>query len=284
MRYARFQQKGRPDVQYGWIEGDCVGLLEGTPFQPHRRQPPTLPLADVRLRAPVLPGKIICVGRNYLDHVQEHEAEVPAVPLLFMKPPSAVIGPDDFIVLPGASHQVEYEAELAVVIGAAMHHVAVEQAGRYILGYTAANDVTARDLQRLDGQWTRAKSFDTFCPLGPWIDTEMDPSDAPILCRVNGVMRQMAATKEMIFSVPRILAFISGIMTLDAGDVVLTGTPAGVGPLLPGDRVQVEIGGIGVLENVATDGSQDSNFDSGKGSPWKTQSEEEHGIKSGRLD
>jgi 2-keto-4-pentenoate hydratase/2-oxohepta-3-ene-1,7-dioic acid hydratase in catechol pathway len=259
MRYIRFRRKNNPDIHYGWVSGDAVGLLEGAPWQPHRRQPATVPLDQIRLCAPVQPGKVVCVGRNYLDHIQEHESEIPEVPLLFMKPPSAVIGPEDAICLPRASRQVEYEAELAVVIGATMSNVAVEDVKRFIFGYMAANDVTARDLQRRDGQWTRAKGFNTFCPLGPWIETEIDPSDIPVLCRVNGVVRQMASTKDMIFSVSHILAFLSGIMTLDAGDVILTGTPAGVGPLAAGDRVQVEIGGIGVLENVVVEDSVESH-------------------------
>jgi 2-keto-4-pentenoate hydratase/2-oxohepta-3-ene-1,7-dioic acid hydratase in catechol pathway len=150
---------------------------------------------------------------------------------------------------------VEYEAELAVVVRATMRHVAVEDVNRFVFGYTAANDVTARDLQRQDGQWTRAKGFDTFCPLGPWIETELDPSDLAVLCRVNGVVRQMASTKDMIFSVPHILAFLSGIMTLEPGDVVLTGTPAGVGGLAYGDTVQVEISSLGILENKVEDPS-----------------------------
>jgi 2-keto-4-pentenoate hydratase/2-oxohepta-3-ene-1,7-dioic acid hydratase in catechol pathway len=260
MRYIRFQKKGQVEINYGWIDGDRVGLLEGSPFQPNRRQPPAITLSEVNLLAPLLPGKIICVGRNYLEHVREHEVDVPEVPLLFMKPPSAVIGPGDTILLPSASQQVEFEAELAVVVGSSMCQIPVEQVGRYVLGYTAANDVTARDLQRKDGQWTRAKGFDTFCPLGPWIETELDPSDATVICRVNGVVRQMASTKEMIFSVPHILAFLSAIMTLEAGDVVLTGTPAGVGPLLPADRVQVDIGGIGILENAVLARDGESHF------------------------
>jgi 2-keto-4-pentenoate hydratase/2-oxohepta-3-ene-1,7-dioic acid hydratase in catechol pathway len=249
MRYVRFQRRGEAAVRFGWMEGDRIGSIEGPLFGAHRRTAVTWPATAVQLLAPLAPGKIVCVGRNYVEHAREHEAEVPEVPLLFMKPPSAVIGPRAAIVLPEQSQQVEHEAELAVVIGKQARAVVPDQAREVIFGYTAANDVTARDLQRKDGQWTRAKGFDTFCPLGPWIDTEADPGDLRITCRVNGQIRQLASTREMVFSVYQLVAFISGIMTLEVGDVLLTGTPAGVGGLLAGDTVQVEIEGIGVLEN-----------------------------------
>jgi 2-keto-4-pentenoate hydratase/2-oxohepta-3-ene-1,7-dioic acid hydratase in catechol pathway len=249
MRYVRFQRRGENAVRLGWIEDERIGSIEGPLFGAHRRIPVTWPSSTVKLLSPLVPGKIVCVGRNYIEHAREHEAEVPEVPLLFLKPPSAVIGPGDPIILPVQSEQVEHEAELAVVIGRKARQVAPNEARDYIFGYTAANDVTARDLQRKDGQWTRAKSFDTFCPLGPWIDTEVDPGDLRITCRVNDQIRQMASTREMVFSVFQLMAFISGIMTLDVGDVLLTGTPAGVGPLQGGDSVQVEIEGIGILEN-----------------------------------
>jgi 2-keto-4-pentenoate hydratase/2-oxohepta-3-ene-1,7-dioic acid hydratase in catechol pathway len=196
-----------------------------------------------------VPGKIVCVARNYIAHALEHGAEVPEVPLLFLKPPSAVIGPGQAIVLPPQSDRVEHEAELAVVIGRRARDVTPEQAGAHILGYTVANDVTARDLQQRDGQWTRAKGFDTFCPLGPWIETAADPSDLRIVCRVNGVIRQMASTQDMVFSVPQLVAYISGVMTLEPGDVILSGTPEGVGRLADGDVVEIEIQEIGLLRN-----------------------------------
>jgi 2-keto-4-pentenoate hydratase/2-oxohepta-3-ene-1,7-dioic acid hydratase in catechol pathway len=253
MRYVRFQRRGETAVRFGWMEDERIGSIEGPLFGAHRRTPVTWPKTAVQLLSPLVPGKIVCVGRNYADHAREHEAEVPEVPLLFLKPPSAVIGPRAPIVLPPQSQQVEHEAELAVVIGKRARAIVPEEAREYIFGYTAANDVTARDLQRKDGQWTRAKGFDTFCPLGPWIDTETDPADLRITCRVNGQIRQLASTREMVFSVYQLVAFISGIMTLEVGDVLLTGTPAGVGGLQAGDTVQVEIEGIGILENPVLD-------------------------------
>jgi 2-keto-4-pentenoate hydratase/2-oxohepta-3-ene-1,7-dioic acid hydratase in catechol pathway len=208
-----------------------------------------LDLESIRLLAPVTPGKIICVGRNYTAHAKEHDAEVPEIPLLFLKPATSLIGHRDHIVLPPQSTQVEHEAELAVIIGKRGRWIDAGEALDYVLGYTIANDVTARDLQRRDGQWTRSKGFDTFCPLGPWIETEYDPSDRVITCHVNGEMRQMASTRDMVFTVRQIIAFASSIMTLEPGDALLTGTPAGVGPLLPGDIVKVSIEGLGDLEN-----------------------------------
>jgi 2-keto-4-pentenoate hydratase/2-oxohepta-3-ene-1,7-dioic acid hydratase in catechol pathway len=249
MRYLRFRKPGEADILCGWSDGESIGLIEGPMFGAHRRLPASLALTAVELLPPVMPGKIVCVGRNYVDHAREHEVEVPDVPLLFLKPPSAVIGPLDTIQLPPQSRQVEYEAELAVVIGRSAHSVTPDEAAACVFGYTIANDVTARDLQQRDGQWTRAKGFDTFCPVGPWIETELDPDDARILCRVEGQIRQMASTRDMVFPVYQLIAFISGIMTLHSGDLILTGTPAGVGRLSAGDRVQVEIEGIGVLEN-----------------------------------
>jgi 2-keto-4-pentenoate hydratase/2-oxohepta-3-ene-1,7-dioic acid hydratase in catechol pathway len=253
MRYVRFQRKGEDAVRFGWMEGERIGSIEGPLFGAHRRIPVTWSKTAVQLLAPLIPGKIVCVGRNYADHAREHNVDVPEVPLLFLKPPSAVIGPHAPIVLPPQSQQVEHEGELAVVIGRKARAIAPEEARDYIFGYTAANDVTARDLQRADGQWARAKGFDTFCPLGPWIDTETEPGDLRISCRVNGQIRQLASTREMVFSVYQLVAFVTGIMTLEVGDVLLTGTPAGVGRLQAGDSVQVEIEGIGILENPVVD-------------------------------
>jgi 2-keto-4-pentenoate hydratase/2-oxohepta-3-ene-1,7-dioic acid hydratase in catechol pathway len=189
------------------------------------------------------------VGRNYAEHAREQNVEVPEIPLLFLKPPSAVIGPGESIILPPQSKQVEHEGELAVVIGRAGRWIQSEEALKYVLGYSVANDVTARDLQRRDGQWTRGKGFDTFCPLGPWIETELDPADVLVQTRVNGEMRQMASTREMMFPVEQLIAFISSVMTLQPGDVILTGTPAGIGPLQPGDVVEVSVEGVGSLSN-----------------------------------
>jgi len=249
MRIIRYTEQPDGEPQWGWVDEDKIGGLSASPFEPFRRNAARKPLDRVRLLAPVQPGKIICVGRNYAAHAAEHDAEVPTLPLIFLKPPSAVIGPDDTILLPPQSEQIEHEAELVLVIGRRGRWIPREQALSHILGYTIGNDVTARDLQRSDQQWTRGKGFDTFCPLGPWIETELDPADALITCSVSGQMRQMASTRDMIFSIPHLIAFISSVMTLEPGDAIMTGTPAGVGPLLDGDEVTAEIEGIGTLTN-----------------------------------
>ena len=251
MRFIRYQPpSGAPS--FGWVLEDRVGPLEGSPFAEFRRGEAVHTLDEVRLLAPIQPSKILCVGRNYVAHAKEHAAEVPEVPLLFLKPPSAVIGTGDPILLPPQSQQVEHEAELAVVISRRGRWISPEEAPNYILGYTIANDVTARDLQFRDGQWTRGKGFDTFCPLGPWIETDFDPADAVITCHVNGEMRQMASTRDMVFGVRQLIAFASSVMTLEPGDLLLTGTPAGVGPLQAGDLVEVTIEGLGTLRNSVT--------------------------------
>lgn len=198
------------------------------------------------------PGKVIAVGLNYRSHAAELKMELAPDPILFMKPPSSVIGPDEAIVLPAVSAQVDYEAELAVVIGKTARHISLEAAPGHVLGYTCANDVTARDLQRLDGQWTRSKGFDTFCPLGPWIETEPPASDELVELDLNGRVRQSAPVSDMIFSPLELVAFIAGIMTLDVNDVILTGTPPGIGQLAAGDEVTVRISGIGELHNTVT--------------------------------
>lgn len=207
-----------------------------------------LSLEDVTLLPPCQPSKIVCVGLNYVKHALELKMPLPDEPILFLKPPSAVLAPGGQIVYPSSSIQVDYEGELAVVIGKRCHNVSAGDAEKYILGYTCFNDVTARDLQRKDGQWTRAKSFDTFAPFGPWIG-KIDPSDADIKTRVNGKLVQDSNTSDLIFSVPRLVQFISAVMTLEPGDVIATGTPPGVGQLQKGDLVEVEIEGIGVLKN-----------------------------------
>ena len=227
-----------------------VGPLSAPPFGPYRRMDAVLPLSTVKLHAPVLPGKIIAVGRNYPEHAKEHEEEVPDTPLIFLKPPSSVISPKDQILLPPQSKQVEYEGELAVVIGRVGRWIDIRKIEEFILGFTIANDVTARDLQRSDGQWTRAKGFDSFCPLGPWIETNLDVSDVLITTRVNDEIRQMASTREMVFNIPQLVVYISSVMTLNPGDVILSGTPAGVGKLEEGDVIEIEIEGIGKLKNT----------------------------------
>ncbi len=249
MRFIRYTTRNQPPAS-GWVFEDKVGPLEGSIFGEFQRKEAEIPLKDVRLLAPILPGKILCVGRNYAAHAKEQDTEVPEVPLLFLKPPSAVIGNGDTIYLPPQSKQVEHEAELVVVIGKRGRWISPDNALDYVLGYTVGIDVTARDLQRRDGQWTRSKGFDSFCPLGPWIETEFDPSDALITCHVNGEMRQMASSRDMVFRVNQLIAFASSIMTLDPGDIIMTGTPSGVGPLVPGDSVEAAIEGIGKLRNV----------------------------------
>lgn len=249
MRIVRFSTSPHAAPAWGWLSGDRIGVLDGSPFGEYRREEAILPLSTARLAPPVLPGKIICVARNYLSHAEEGKVEVPPIPLLFLKPPSTIIGPGQIIRLPPQSKQVDHEAELAVVIGPGGRWIRPEEAQAHILGYTIANDVTARDLQQRDGQWTRAKGFDTFCPLGPWIETDLDPADTLITCNVNGQLRQMGSTRDMIFPVRQLVAFISSVMTLDPGDVILTGTPAGVAALADGDEVAIEIEGIGTLAN-----------------------------------
>lgn len=248
MRFIRYQIKSETPG-FGWVHEDRVGPVEGSPFDEFRRLEASLPLESVRLLPPVLPGKIIGVGRNYVAHAKEHDAEVPDVPLLFLKPPSALIGPQQPILLPPQSQQVEHEAELVVVIGKRGRWIPADEAYNHILGYTIGNDVTARDLQRRDGQWTRAKGFDTFCAIGPWIDTDFNPTDAMITCHVNSEMRQMASTHDMVFHVEQLIAFASSIMTLEPGDILMTGTPAGVSPLHTGDLVEITIDGLGTLRN-----------------------------------
>jgi 2-keto-4-pentenoate hydratase/2-oxohepta-3-ene-1,7-dioic acid hydratase in catechol pathway len=248
MRLIRYQYKDEP-IQFGWLEDDLVGRLVGDPFGEYQRLETTISLDTIVLQSPISPGKIICVGRNYIEHIKEQNAETPTTPLLFFKPPSSVIGPNQTIYLPPQSQQVDHEAELVVVIGKRGRWIQPPDAYGHVFGYTIGNDITARDLQRRDGQWTRAKGFDTFCPLGPWIDTEFDPTDAIISCHVNGVLRQMASTRDMIFHIDQIIAYTSSIMTLEAGDVIMTGTPAGISPLNPGDLVEATIEGLGRLAN-----------------------------------
>lgn len=249
MRVVRYQTQDGKRPKYGWLLGDKVGEISGNVFGRYRRNEAETPLADVKLLAPSEPSKIICVGRNYVEHAKELGNEVPKVPLVFLKPPSSIINPNDTVLLPPQSTQVEHEGELVVVIGKRGRHITAANAKKHILGYTIGNDVTARDLQRTDDQWTRAKGFDTFCPFGPWIDTEFDPADSVVTCRVNGQMRQMASTRDMVFNIGNLIAYISSVMTLEPGDLIFTGTPAGVGELKNGDEVVVEIEGLGVLRN-----------------------------------
>ncbi|MBO8127427.1 MAG: fumarylacetoacetate hydrolase family protein [Firmicutes bacterium] len=251
MRTVRFQIGEK--VSYGLLEergGERV-VTEVSGETPGEFAPTkmVLPLEEVKLLAPVMPSKIVCVGLNYRDHAQEMDLPIPEEPLLFLKPPTAVVGPGDVVVMPPQSQDVQYEAELAFVISRQARKVSPENADKYIWGYTCFNDVTARDLQARDGQWSRAKGFDTFAPLGPWIESEVDPTDLEINCYLNDRRVQHSRTSEFIFSIPEILAYITEVMTLLPGDVVITGTPPGVGPVEDGDRVTVEIEGIGRLMN-----------------------------------
>jgi len=250
IRLIRYATSGGP--RWGIVEGDVVREILGDPFGQWTAGAVAGKLAELTLLPPAAPTKILCVGRNYPAHAAEHGAEVPAEPFLFFKPPSALIGPNASIVLPPQSERVEYEAELAVVIGRRCRWVQAEEAWAYVLGVTCANDVTARDLQRRDGQWTRAKGFDTFCPVGPWVVvgvSEEEMADRAVICRVNGEVRQHGRTSQMVFSPAALIAYASSVMTLEPGDLILTGTPAGVGPLHEGDVVEVEVEGIGVLRN-----------------------------------
>jgi 2-keto-4-pentenoate hydratase/2-oxohepta-3-ene-1,7-dioic acid hydratase in catechol pathway len=249
MRIVRYQI-GSDAPRYGWVHEDQVGDIEGDLFGDDMRREATRSVSGAKLLAPIVPTKILCVGRNYVEHAKELGNVVPKIPLIFMKPPSAVIGPGEAIVLPQQSKQVEYEGELVAVIGKRGRNITAEHAKQHILGYTVGNDVTARDLQKSDELWTRAKGFDTFCPLGPWIDTEFDISDAVITTRLNNEPRQMGSTQDMTFSVATLIAYVSSIMTLMPGDLLFTGTPSGVGALKAGDEVVVEIEGLGVLRNV----------------------------------
>jgi len=256
VRIARFTDGSEPG--FGVVEGSVEeGTAEVAGIAPHpfgafsftgvRR-----PLGDVRLLAPVLPSKVLCVGKNYADHAREMGGEAPARPVLFLKPSTSVAGPGDPIVLPPDSERVDYEGELAVVIGRLCRDVPVERALEVVLGYTCANDVTARDQQAADGQWTRAKGHDTFCPIGPWIETELDPADLALRTTVDGELRQNSRTKLLVHDVPTLIAYMSAAMTLLPGDVLLTGTPSGVGPLRAGQTAAVTVEGVGTLTNPVT--------------------------------
>jgi 2-keto-4-pentenoate hydratase/2-oxohepta-3-ene-1,7-dioic acid hydratase in catechol pathway len=255
MRFCRFvpldQSASQSSAaQYGTIEGEKVRDISGPPWGAWSHGSRTWALADVRLLAPVVPGKIVCVGRNYAAHAAELGNDVPKEPLIFLKPPSSVIGPGEPIILTPQSQKVEHEGELALIVGKRCAHLKdSDDALSYLLGYSCLNDVTARDLQKSDVQFTRAKGFDTFCPVGPHIETQLDPTNAQVETHVNGAMRQSGNTSLMIYPVAFIVRWISRVMTLFPGDLIATGTPAGVGPLVAGDSVDVSIAGVGVLRN-----------------------------------
>ncbi len=234
---------------WGVLERGTVTVLKDAPFKKVVYARERIPLARVRLAVPTVPSKIVLVGLNYRDHARELSMDIPKNPILFLKPPTALIAHDEAIQYPHGVARLDYEAELAVVIKKTARHITPSQASRYILGYACLNDVTARDIQKADIQWTRAKSFDTFCPLGPWIETDFDPARARIRACLNGVARQSSSTAEFIFSVPRLVSFVSNVMTLMPGDVISTGTPKGVGPMDAGDTIEISIEGIGTLCN-----------------------------------
>lgn len=244
---AAYQTPGGP--RYGLVIDGVVYTWDGDPFQTRRYEPGER-VGAVTWLPPVRPSKIVCVGRNYAAHAAEHNAEVPQEPMIFLKAPSALIAHEQAIEFSRSLGRVEHESELAVVIGKTARRVSRADALDYVLGYTCANDVSARDLQFKDGQWGRAKGFDTFCPMGPWINTDLDTSDLSVRCYVNGQLKQDGRTSMMMFDVPHLVSFISHVMTLLPGDVIMTGTPSGVSPLADDDVVQVEIEGIGVLRST----------------------------------
>ncbi|HUO46454.1 MAG TPA: fumarylacetoacetate hydrolase family protein [Acidimicrobiia bacterium] len=249
MKIVRFRTGD--DIAYGLAEASGVTVYRGSPFVAWEATETMVPWGAVQLLSPVIPSKVVAVGRNYVEHADEVGAEVPEEPIIFLKPATSVIGPDAQVVYPRDSNNVQHEAELAAVVGRVARNVPAEDASQYIFGYTAANDVTARDLQRKDGQWTRGKGFDTFCPLGPVIETELDPLERlAVICRVNGEVRQAGFTSDMVFGVAELFEFITRVMTLLPGDVILTGTPSGISSVEPGDLMEVEIDGIGTLANT----------------------------------
>lgn len=242
--------KSGDDITYGVADTEGVLVYNGSPFVAWEPTEAVVPWPSVTLLAPVIPTKVLCVGRNYEEHASEMNGEVPEEPMIFMKPATSVTGPNANVVHPAVTHNLNHEAELAVVISRPARNIRAEDASQYIFGYTAANDVTARDLQKKDGQWTRAKGFDTFCPLGPAIETELDPLERlAVICRVNGEVRQAGFTSDMVFGVAEIIEYVTAFTTLLPGDVVLTGTPSGVSKVEPGDLMEVEIDGIGTLSN-----------------------------------
>jgi len=255
VRIARFSADGG-DVRFGVVEGPgedpadlVITAMEGHPFAPFALVGEPRPLADVRLLAPVLPSKVVCIGKNYADHVTEMGGAAPADPVVFLKPSTSVVGPGDAIVLPRNSERVDHEAELGIVVGRLCREVPRARALDVVLGYTCGNDVTARDHQAADGQWTRGKSHDTFCPIGPWIETDMDASDVVVQARVDGELRQDGRTSLLLHDIPAVIEWVTAFMTLLPGDVILTGTPAGVGPITAGQTVSVTVGGVGTLTN-----------------------------------
>ena len=251
MKYIRFSDSEFSSGCYGRLQDKTVHPLDNAPWAGGKEAGDARPLEQVRLLAPVAPGKIVCIGLNYHAHVSaSHSAdEAPERPLIFLKPPSSIIGPGEKIVHPAVSERVDYEAELGVIISKTAKDVQAEEADRYIFGFTCVNDVTARDLQKKDGQWSRAKGFDTFCPVGPWIVDELAYRDVLVEGIHNGEIKQSGRTSLMIFDIPFLISYISAVMTLNPGDLISTGTPAGIAPMVSGDKIEVRVEGIGTLEN-----------------------------------
>ena len=250
-KYVRFTTANNLDLVYGLLSDEAVTPLSGPPWLPYEKTGASVPLAQVSLKAPVEPSKIVCIGLNYHAHVKASYSadEAPANPLIFLKPSSSIIGPEDEIVHPVQSERVDYEAELGVVIGKTARAVAENEAEDYIFGFTCVNDVTARDLQKKDGQWSRAKGFDTFCPVGPWVVTELNYRDVLVEGILNEKVMQSGRTAQMIFNIPFLISYISSVMTLNPGDLISTGTPSGIAPMKPGDKIEVKVEGIGSLVN-----------------------------------
>ncbi len=253
MKIVRFSANGKK--LYGILAGEQVRAIQGSPFRQIKANGATFDLRDVRLLAPCEPSKIVALGLNYRSHARELNMKLPEVPLLFLKPSTAVIGPEEDIIYPHESSQrVDFEAELGVVIKKTARRVNRRDALEYVLGYTCFNDVTARDLQNKDGQWTRCKGFNTFAPTGPCIETELDHANVPVETYLNGVRKQQGNTNDLVYSVPELIEFISNIMTLLPGDLIATGTPSGIGPMQPGDTVEIRIEPIGTLRNYLKSG------------------------------
>ena len=258
MHIIRFSANGR--IKYGTIESEMISSYRGSPFSaPKDTKTPFEPdgnkysINKVKLLAPCSPSKIVCLGLNYRRHAEELKAAIPSVPLLFLKPSTTIIGPEAKIMLPHRYTRVDYEGELGVVIGTAAKEVTETEAANFILGYTCLNDVTERHIQKEDGQWTRAKSFDTFAPIGPCIQTTTDPDNLKLETYLNGNLRQSIRTSDLIFEVPELVSFISGVMTLLPGDIIATGTPSGIGPMAPGDMIEIKIDTIGTLRNFVSE-------------------------------
>ena len=253
MKIVRYRDGASGEARYGLVEDGTVYAADGDPFSLAGMIPrdEVGTLESLALLPPVQPGKIVCVGLNYAAHVTENDPnrQVPDEPVLFMKPPSALVPHGAPIRIANLDHNTDYEAELVIVISRTASRVAEAEAGSYVLGYTCGNDVSDRVLQRKDGQWVRAKGYDTYCPLGPWIETDLDVGDVKVESRLNGEVRQSSRTSDMIFKPHFLISYISNVMTLEPGDVIMTGTPEGVGPMKPGDTIEVEVGGVGVLRN-----------------------------------